>query len=144
MIDRYEEMTLEELKDMAKERGMRRCFRLKKEELLVVMRDYDKEHGVAEKSDPSDYSDLGKELVPAPEEHPFEEPEKEKVVIEEPVKEAEPVKMEEPRQYRLMNDVGFLKDGLMVSMRAGKILSDLQYDIDQVKLAGGVLQPILK
>jgi hypothetical protein len=44
-----------------------------------------------------------------------------------------------PKRYKLMNDVTWVRDGLPVKLKAGRILQDNHYDIPGLKAKGCVL-----
>lgn len=47
----------------------------------------------------------------------------------------------EPRRYKLTNDIDYPQGGMPVRMKAGKILTTDEYDMNVVKAAGGVVVP---
>ena len=155
MKDQYEEMSLDELRDIATSRKIPGRGGKSKDDLIALIRQFEIENGklISEKgNDPSDYSDLPGDLQAAPsDDHVAEEskeapaePAKLEPQAKPEVRAVETPKKATPKEqfFKLTNDIKWNQNGTMYRKGAGEILSSLGYDIDHIRKAGGVLHPV--
>lgn len=158
MKDQYEEMSLDELRDIATSRKIPGRGGKSKDDLIALIRQFEIENGkiISEKgNDPSDYSDLPGDLQAAPsDDHVAEEEKGDPIEVSKPEKPEPSTKpevqtVEKPKKvtpkeqfFKLTNDIKWNQNGTMYRKGAGEILSSLGYDIDHIRKAGGVLHPV--
>jgi hypothetical protein len=140
----YDKLNKTGLRQECRKRGINAEAGWTKQELVDALVAHDKEHGA-----PEDLGDLPP-VTEAPDEGDaasFSPPTAPPPVVKPPPKPGEqpdipPELMpQQPKRYRLMNDFKWAKNGLPVKLKAGKILRDTSYPIEEMKKNGAVLVP---
>jgi len=134
----YTEWSVSELRDRARALGVTGINTLRKGELIAAV----EEAEARLPKDPADFGDMPDGIEAAPDDE-APAPPPEPAPAPEPAPEIGP-EPDPPDRFRLMSDITLSIGGLPRKLFAGKILDGTQYDLDDVKVAGGVLVPILE
>lgn len=139
-MSEYAAKTLIELRNVAKDLGLKSISTLPKADLLKAI-----EAHVA-KGDPANFANMPDEIEPVPEKKELVKKPIEKKSDPAPAMSEKPgVPPPEPEKFKLTNDVRFMKpDGTTAILKAGRTLKANEYDLGRVRASGGVLAPIVE